>query len=77
MTEYRTDSAFAQEMDAQDPLAKYRDEFYIAEAHGKESIYFCGNSLGLQPKRTEAAIQQELKDQWLNFQAAGKISFHP
>ena len=26
---YRTDVAFAKEMDAADPLAKYRDEFYI------------------------------------------------
>ena len=59
---YRTDAVFAKELDAADPLAKYRDEFYIAEANGKESIYFCGNSLGLQPKRTEAAIAQELKD---------------
>ncbi|MDG1286967.1 MAG: kynureninase [Rickettsiales bacterium] len=62
MTDYRTDKAFAVELDAQDPLKNYRDEFYIAQAHGKESIYFCGNSLGLQPKRTESAIMQELKD---------------
>jgi kynureninase len=27
-----------------------------------ESIYFCGNSLGLQPRQTEEFIQQELKD---------------
>lgn len=69
---YRTDAAFAKEMDAADPLANYRDEFYIAEAHGKESIYFCGNSLGLQPRRTEAAIVQELKD-WQKLGVEGHL----
>lgn len=72
MTDYRADSTFATEMDANDPLAKYRDEFYIAEAHGKESIYLCGNSLGLQPKRTEASIRQELKD-WQKLGVEGHL----
>ncbi len=72
MTEYRTDADFAAEMDAVDPLAKYRDEFYIAQSQGEESIYFCGNSLGLQPKRTEAAIMQELKD-WQKLGVEGHL----
>ena len=70
--DYRTDSAFAVEMDLTDPLKKYRDEFYIAQAHGEESLYLCGNSLGLQPKRTEAAIIQELKD-WQKLGVEGHL----
>lgn len=63
MTAYRTDSAFAEEMDSSDPLAAYRGQFHIPPANkGGDCIYFCGNSLGLQPKRTEAALRQELED---------------
>lgn len=32
------------------------------DAPSNDAIYFCGNSLGLQPKDTEAAIRQELTD---------------
>jgi kynureninase len=53
---------FAREMDQNDPLAKYRNEFYIPQVNGKDSIYFTGNSLGLQPKSARAALEQEMKD---------------
>ncbi|KKN19257.1 hypothetical protein LCGC14_0947640, partial [marine sediment metagenome] len=43
--------AFAQNMDADDPLRKYRSEFHFPKVNGKPVIYFTGNSLGLQPKR--------------------------
>ncbi len=50
-------------LDQQDPLKAMRDEFYIPKMPtGKERIYLCGNSLGLQPKRTANYIQQELED---------------
>lgn len=63
MTEYRTDAAFAERMDEQDPLAGFRGQFHIPPAAGGgDALYFCGNSLGLQPKKTEAAILQELED---------------
>ena len=39
---------FARKMDQQDPLAAYRDRFYIPEVNKEESVYFTGNSLGLQ-----------------------------
>ena len=58
--------AYAKSQDAKDPLKNYRTKFHIPkEAAGNEWIYFCGNSLGLQPKVTEKYIQQELKD-WAN-----------
>lgn len=60
---YRRDKKFAAEMDAADPLAKWRKEFFIPLAKNrKECIYLCGNSLGLQPRRVEKAVHQELAD---------------
>nr|WP_193750884.1 kynureninase [Bacillus coahuilensis] len=43
---------WAKEMDQQDPLNKYREEFYI----DNNKIYFDGNSLGLLSKRAESAL---------------------
>jgi len=38
----------------------------------RDAIYFCGNSLGLQPKDTRAAIEQELKD-WQDIAIGGYL----
>jgi kynureninase len=57
---------FAQKLDEEDPLKKFRDKFYIPILHGKESIYLCGNSLGLQPKTTQDMVLNEMED-WANF----------
>ncbi len=71
MSEYRTDLNFAKEMDAADPLAGYRAQFYIPKTKdGDECLYLCGNSLGLQPKALESAMAQELTD-WKNFGVEG------
>ena len=58
--------AYAQQLDRSDKLAAFRDQFHIPVIDGKSVIYFTGNSLGLQPKRTKAYIEQELNDwaQW-------------
>ena len=58
--------AYAQQLDRSDKLATFRDQFHIPVIDGKSVIYFTGNSLGLQPKRTKAYIEQELNDwaQW-------------
>lgn len=61
------DSAeFAQQMDKEDPLAKFRSRFHIpkGEPHAptdEEATYMCGNSLGVLPKSTRAIIEEELK----------------
>lgn len=58
--------AFAKQLDSQNPLAKYRNKFFIPkDKDGNEQIYFCGNSLGLQPKSVQSKINQELED-WKN-----------
>lgn len=53
---------FAKDLDANDSLATYRNEFHLINHNGKPCVYLCGNSLGLQPKRTKDAIEQELQD---------------
>lgn len=53
---------FARRMDAADPLKKFRERFFIPPHNGNDSIYFTGNSLGLQPKTAAAYVQQELDD---------------
>jgi len=49
-------------MDAADGLAGFRDRFFIPPHDGGESVYLCGNSLGLQPRTAADYIGQELED---------------
>ncbi|MBL7807808.1 MAG: kynureninase [Saprospiraceae bacterium] len=53
----------ARQLDAQDTLRGFRDQFIFPQHEGKDVLYLCGNSLGLQPKSVRAALLQEL-DQW-------------
>lgn len=61
---------FAQQLDAQDELFKYRDEFIFPKVNEKNVIYFTGNSLGLQPKRTKAYVEEVMND-WANLAVEG------
>jgi kynureninase len=61
---------FAQSLDAKDELRKYREEFIFPKVNGKQVIYFTGNSLGLQPKRTKAYIDEVMSD-WANLAVEG------
>jgi len=56
-----TTLTYAREMDARDPLRHFRDRFFIPQHNGQDSLYLCGNSLGLQPKTAEAALKHELE----------------
>lgn len=62
-TQYEFSESFARQMDVQDTLSGFRDRFYFPQINGKEAIYFCGNSLGLQPKTVATYINKEL-DNW-------------
>ena len=65
-TAYQPDEAFARHLDDTDPLRCYRNRFLIPRrSDGRPLIYFCGHSLGLQPRTVRAAIEQELDD-WAN-----------
>jgi kynureninase len=60
---FRTGEDFALQMDAQDPLAKYRERFHFPKnAQGEPCVYLCGHSLGLQPKSAQDYVNQALKD---------------
>ena len=71
-TTYQATAAFATNLDATDELKDYRNRFHIPSANGKSLIYFCGNSLGLQPKSTRAYLEQELTD-WQNLGVEGHL----
>ena len=68
---YENNLAFAIQKDQDDPLKNYRKEFLIpTNNEGIELVYLCGNSLGLQPKKTSNYLQQELND-WAKFGVEG------
>ena len=68
---YKNTADFALSLDAKDELRTYRDTFHIPlQKNGEEHIYMCGNSLGLQPKRTKEYLNQELED-WATFGVEG------
>jgi kynureninase len=54
---------YAQAQDANDPLPTLRGEFHIPLHDDREQAYFCGNSLGLQPKGARAMVVDVL-DKW-------------
>ena len=54
---------WAQHQDAADPLRDLRAEFHIPRHGDAEMAYFCGNSLGLQPKGARACVD-EVMDKW-------------
>jgi kynureninase len=61
--QFRTGEDFAAELDARDPLAHFRERFWIPKTKsGEECIYLCGHSLGLQPKTARAYIDEELTE---------------
>jgi kynureninase len=71
VTYYETGAAFAARMDADDPLASFRNRFLFPKSAGcQECIYLCGHSLGLQPKKARDYIEQELRD-WADFGVEG------
>jgi len=61
-----SDSRFwAEEQDAKDPLAPFRDRFVIADTHANTGlIYLDGNSLGRLPTATRARLRSAIDDEW-------------
>ena len=53
--------SFSKQLDKQDAIKGCRELFhYPKDNDGKELIYFCGNSLGLQPKKVSSYMEKEL-----------------
>lgn len=68
---FQPDEPFALEMDRIDPIGHFRSCFLLPKTHdGRESIYFAGNSLGIQPKGVRERIEQELRD-WADLGVEG------
>lgn len=59
---FDTSLSCAQTLDQQDPLRSFQEEFLFPKHKGKKTIYFCGNSLGLQAKGVKAAVDQVLEE---------------
>ncbi len=55
------DPHYSAALDAQDPLAAFRQEFVVDDP---ALIYLDGNSLGRLPRRTRALIQDTIDQQW-------------
>jgi kynureninase len=56
-----TDREYALDLDANDPLAKYREQFFISDP---ELCYLDGNSLGRLPKQTIEVVSNYLTQEW-------------
>lgn len=54
--------ADARTLDAADPLSSFREKFFVPQHKGKDTMYFTGNSLGLQPRSAAEALKTELDD---------------
>ena len=77
MSSHQNTLAYAQALDAADPLRAFRDEFHFPQHQGRPVIYFTGNSLGLQPKAASDAVKQEMDD-WAHFGVEGHFhAKHP
>lgn len=63
----------AERLDAEDALAGFRDRFFVPTGpDGSDQIYFCGNSLGLQPRSAAAGVEEVLED-WRRLAVAGHL----
>ncbi len=69
----KTSRAYAKKLDREDELKAYRKKFHFPKMGGsKEVLYFCGNSLGLQPKTVKKAMEKEIKH-WADYGVEGHL----
>lgn len=72
-TMYENTLEFARLQDREDPLKHFRSRFFIPQHNNVDAVYFTGNSLGLQPKKTIDYINQELED-WAALGVIGHVN---
>lgn len=69
--DYQETEAYSLECDSLDDLGYFREQFFIPKmSDGTDQIYFCGHSLGLQPKTVQKLMQKEL-DAWATMGVEG------
>ncbi|GAA0466686.1 kynureninase [Alkalibacillus silvisoli] len=66
---FKPTEQFAHELDQQDQLKQFKNEFYIKDDH----IYLDGNSLGLMSKRAEQSLHH-VTEAWKNDAIGGWVS---
>ena len=69
-TQYQATPEFAANKDKEDILFPFRERFHFPQHDGKDTSYFCGNSLGLQPKSVSYLMEKELAD-WAKYGVEG------
>ena len=74
MAPFEASLDYARKADQADALHHFKAQFHFPHHNGKEVIYFCGNSLGLQPKSAHAAIETELKT-WREHAVGGYLYY--
>ncbi len=67
---YEASLEYAQGEDQLDTLYSFRERFFFPQHEGADVRYFCGNSLGLQPKSVEYLMDKELRD-WARYGVEG------
>ena len=68
--QFENSREFARQLDKEDKLSKYRNDFIFPKVNGKDVIYFVGNSLGLQPKTAQKYVDEIMKD-WAELAVEG------
>ncbi len=68
--DYQFSPEWASSADQQDVLKDFRDRFLFPLHDGTEVAYFCGNSLGLQPRAAAARMMEEMED-WARYGVEG------
>ena len=69
---YQNTPEFAAQLDEQDPLKEFQSKFLFVPKHnGKDAIYLCGNSLGLQPIKGATIHQPSSSTTWKDLAIEG------
>ncbi len=69
-TPYEATHEYARDQDQTDILFPFRERFLFPQHEGEDVRYFCGNSLGLQPKSVSYLMDKELSD-WARYGVEG------
>ena len=69
-TSFEATLEFARAQDQVDILFPFRERFLFPQHNGADVVYFCGNSLGLQPKSVSYLMEKELAD-WARYGVEG------
>lgn len=74
MINFDSTKTYAEGLDNEDKLSKYKNEFNFPISTGSNLplVYLCGHSLGLQPKRSVAAVHEALTS-WNQYGVKGHL----